>query len=294
VTAATGWLVDRVSRLLDPDERDAVRGDFAELGITSAQAVVEILELVVRRQAALWTEWGPWLALVGVVIPLGVVLGQLSWSWADGSAIYGFLYVNNWTWAYLESPGARRDLLDISTRVCVNDLALIGWSWTGGFALGSLSRRTLWVTATLFCVVVFVVFGSSSGTMARANPFNAAVFSLTFYRIVYPWLVLTALVLLPAAWGMRRSRRSASLSLMPTILGVLLVAMLTASATRPLELSMIDRWHLTRLDPAPDGFVGAANGFRPLLLLPLLLVWPAAFIFASTCWRRWRGQSASA
>jgi len=105
VTAAAGWLVDQVSCLLDPDERAAVRGDITELGITSAQAVVEVLGLVVRRQAALWTEWGPWLALVGVAIPLGVLLGQLSWSWADGSAIYTFLYVNNWTWAYVESPG---------------------------------------------------------------------------------------------------------------------------------------------------------------------------------------------
>jgi len=86
---------------------------------------VEVLGLVVRRQAASWTQWGPWLALVGVVMPLGVLLGQLSWSWADGSAIYAFLYVNNWTWAYLESPGARRDLFDISTRVCLNDFALV-------------------------------------------------------------------------------------------------------------------------------------------------------------------------
>jgi hypothetical protein len=279
---------------LESDERDAVRGDFAELGITSAQAVLEVLGLVVRRQAALWTEWGPWLALDGVVIPLGVVLGQLSWSWADGSAIYGFLYVNNWTWTYLESPGARRDLLDMSARVCLNDLALIGWSWTGGFALGSLSRRTVGVTATLFCLVVFVGFASSSGATARANPFNAAVFSLPFYRVVYPWLVLTALVLLPAGWGMQRSRRSVSFSLMPVILGVVVVAMLTASAARPLELSMIARWHLMRLDAAPDGFVGAADGFRPLRLLPLLLVWPVAFIFASTCWRRLRGQSTPA
>jgi hypothetical protein len=180
-----------VSRHLDPDERDAVRGDFAELGITSAQAVVEVLGLVMRRQAALWTEWGPWLALVGVVIPLGALLGQLSWSWADGSAIYTFLQVNNWTWAYVESPGARRDLLDVVTRLSLNDLALIGWSWTTGFALGSLSRRTLWTTATLFCLVVFVVFGLFPGTAARANPFNAAVFSLPFYRIVYPWLVFS-------------------------------------------------------------------------------------------------------
>ena len=294
MTAAAGWLADRVSRLLDPDERDAVRGDFAELGITSAQAVVEVLGLLMRRQAALWTEWGPWLALVGVVIPLGALLGQLSWSWADGSAIYTFLYVNNWTWAYVESPGARRDLLDVGTRVCLNDLALIGWSWTTGFALGSLSRRTLWVTATLFCLVVFVVFGFSSGTTARANPFNAAVFSLPFYRVRYPWLVLTGLVLLPAMWGMRRSRRSASLPLIPTLVGFAVIALLTVSAARTLELFAIGHWHLTRLDPSPDGFAEHGGWFRPLRLLPLLPLWPVAFIVASACWRRLRGQPASA
>ena len=150
------------------------------------------------------------------------------------------------------------------------------------------------MTATLFCLVVFVVFGLSSGTTARANPFNAAVFSLPFYRVVYPWLVLTALVLLPAGWGMRRSRRSASLSLIPTILGVVVVAMLTASAARTLELSVIGLWHLTRLDPRSDGFVSTADGFRPLRLLPLLPLWPVAFIVASTCWRRLRGQPATA
>ena len=208
---------------------------------------MEVLGLVARRRATLWTEWGPWLALVGVAIPLGVLLGQLSWWWADGSAVYAFLYVNHWTWAYVESPGARRDLLDISTRVCLNDLALIGWSWSSGFALGSLSRRTLRVTSALFCLAVFVGFASSSGATARANPFNAAVFSLPFYRVLYPWLVLTALVLLPAAWGIRRSRRAASLSLMPTLLGLVVSAMLTASAARTLELSTIARWHLMRL-----------------------------------------------
>jgi len=294
VTAAAEWLVDQVSRLLDPDERDVIRGDFAELGITPAQALVEVLGLVARRQAALWTEWRPWVALVGVVIPLGILLGQLSCWWADGSAVYAFLYVNHWTSAYVESPGARRDLLDICTRVCLNDLALIGWSWTSGVVLGSLSRRTLKVTATLFCLVVFVGFASSSGATARANPFNAVVFSLPFYGVLYPWLVLTTLVLLPAACGMRRSRRPESFSLLPMILMVVVIAILTASAARTLELSTIARWHLMRLDPAPDGFVGAANGFRPLRLVPLLLAWPVAFIFASTCWRRWGGQSSSA
>jgi len=277
---------------LDLDERDAVRGDLAELGITSAQAVVEVLGLVVRRQAALWTEWGPWLALVGVVIPLGALLGQLSWSWADGSAIYTFLYVNNWTWSYVESPGARRDLLDVGTRVCLNDLTLIGWSWTTGFALGSLSRRTLWVTASLFCLVVLVAFGlPSSGTAARGNPFNAVVFSLLFYRIVYPWLVLTGLVLLPAVLGMRRSRLLASLPLIPTLVGFAIVALLTVWT---LELFAIGHWHLTRLDPGPDGFAEHGGWLRPLRLLPLLPLWPVTFIVASACWQRLRGRPASA
>ena len=293
MTAATGWLVDRVSRLLDPDERDAVRGDFTELGITNAQVVVEVVGLVVRRQAALWTQWGPWLALVGVVIPLGGLLGQLSWSWADGSAIYTFLYVNNWTWAYLESPGARRELLDVGIAVCLNDLALMGWSWTAGFALGSLSRRALWVTATLFCLVVFVAFGLFSGTTARANPFNAAVFSLAFYRIANPWLVLTGLVLLPAVWGMRRSRRSTPLPLIPTLVGFAVVALLTISAARTLELFAIGHWHLTRLDPSSGGFTLDSGWFRPLRLFPLLPLWPVAFIVASACWRRLRDQPAS-
>ncbi len=294
MTTFTRALVGHVCRLLEPDEREAVEGDIAELRMPGAEALREVLGLAVRRQAALWTEWGPWLALVGVVIPLGALLGQLSWPWADESAIYTFLYVNNWTWAYVESPGARRDLLDVGTRVCLNDLALIGWSWTTGFALGSLSRRTLWVTATLFCLVVLVVFGLSSGTTARANPFNAAVFSLPFYRIVYPWLVLTGLVLLPGVWGMRRSRRSALLPLIPTLVGFAIVALLTVSAARTLELFAIGHWHLTRLDPSPDGFIEHGGWFRPLRLLPLLPLWPVAFIVASACWRRLRGQPASA
>jgi len=61
------WLVDIVSRLLDPRERAVVRGDFAESGETCGQALRDVLGLVLRRQAAVWTDWRPWLALVGLV-----------------------------------------------------------------------------------------------------------------------------------------------------------------------------------------------------------------------------------
>src|SRR5260221_2332799 len=82
------WLVDTVSRMLEPDEREAVRGDFAESGETSAQALLNVLGLVARRQAAFWKDWRPWLALVGMVPPLGGLLGLVARRQAGGNAIY--------------------------------------------------------------------------------------------------------------------------------------------------------------------------------------------------------------
>src|SRR5438876_4032430 len=248
-------LITRPGRTRGPHHRDD-RGAGHEPR-PSGQALREVFGLVVRREGAFWRKWRPWLALVGVVAPLGILLSHVSPWWADGSAIYSFLYVNNWTWAYLESPGARRDQVTIGTHVCLHDLALIGWSRTSGFVLGSLSRRTLWVTATLFCLAVFE--GSSWTTTARANAFNAAAFSLTFYRVVYPWLALMLLVLLPAGWGMRRSRRPTALPLLPTLLAATAVAGLTVSAARVLENSVVFGWHMMLVDPGPDGLVGTAD-----------------------------------
>jgi hypothetical protein len=186
---------------------------LTESGASGAGALRDVLGLVVRRQVALWMDWRPWLAIVGVVIPLGLLLSHVSRWWADSSAIYAWLYVNNWTWAYLDSPGARRDLFRISANFFINCVTLIAWSWTSGFVLGSLSRRTVWITGTLLCVVVI---GGTLGstTTGRANSFNAAMFSLTFYGVVFPWLLRTVLVLLPALWGMRWSLQQTSLPLL--------------------------------------------------------------------------------
>src|ERR1700694_3902233 len=68
----TCWLlVDIFSQTLEPDERDAIRGDLAESSETSGRALRDVLGLVVRRQAALWTHWRPWLVLVALIVPLG-------------------------------------------------------------------------------------------------------------------------------------------------------------------------------------------------------------------------------
>jgi len=98
MTGVVWWLVERASALLDAEERDAVRGDLAELNVAAGRALREVVGLLVRRQLRLWTDWRPWLALAGLVIPLGMLLSLISRQWANTNSIYAWLYVDNWTW----------------------------------------------------------------------------------------------------------------------------------------------------------------------------------------------------
>jgi len=65
------WLIDRVSRCLEPNERDAVLGDFTESGDLAWRGLLDLLGLIVRRQAALWGG-GLLRTAVAVLIGTGV------------------------------------------------------------------------------------------------------------------------------------------------------------------------------------------------------------------------------
>ena len=101
VTRLCWSLVDIVSRMLERDERDAVRGDLAEAGECAGKALLQVLGLAVRRQAALWKDWRPWLVFVGLVAPLGMLVSLVSSRVAGMSAIYSWMYFSNWDWALL-------------------------------------------------------------------------------------------------------------------------------------------------------------------------------------------------
>jgi len=162
MTRICWWLVDKVSRLLEPAERDAVHGDVAESGETGRRALLDVLGLVIRRQTVLWKDWQPWLALITLVVPVGMLLSLISRRIADGSAIYIWLYANNWTLDYLTNVGVRHDLLRDSAEIGVGYLAVVCWAWTGGFLVGFLSRRTIAVNGPLFCLVLLLgaLFGA--------------------------------------------------------------------------------------------------------------------------------------
>jgi len=189
--------VEIASEMLEPDERDAVRGDLAESGASARQALRDVLGLVARRQAALWKHWRPWLALAGLV-PLGMLLSLVARRTADGSAIYIWMYANNWDWAILDNPAFWLILAPYAAKILLAYLILSCVACASGFALGSVSRQAVYTNAALFCLVVLIL-----GPPSRHIVNNQAVFSLTFYSAIFPLIVQTMLVLLPSLWGMR-------------------------------------------------------------------------------------------
>ena len=73
VTRLCWSLVDIVSRMLERDERDAVRGDLAEAGERAGKALLQVLGLAVRRRRPFGRTGAP---------------GWFSWDWSPHSACW--------------------------------------------------------------------------------------------------------------------------------------------------------------------------------------------------------------
>jgi hypothetical protein len=198
------WLVDLASRGLEPDECVAVRGDLAESGETAGQALFETLGLVVRRQAALWTQWRPWAGLFVFSLPLGILFGVASKFFAYHNAIYLWLYTNYWSTTIVENAAYRHDFLQYIFGTLLGFGLLAASAWSSGFALGFASHRSLPVNRILFSLLLFL--GGLSFSAPR-HSVNSVVYEHAFYRVLYPILVQTFLVFAPSLWGMRQGLR---------------------------------------------------------------------------------------
>ena len=187
-------LRDALLRSLDPAECEAVCGDFVELAMTDSQAVKSLLGLVIRRQLRLWREWNPWFVLVALVIPVCPLLETLCNQLGQG--IWPSLVM------WLRHGVAYRTGLSPAafwSGVCIRAISLSTWSWACAFALGTLSRRTIWVTGSLF-------FGLYLAFAIGAVHPSHRVFWLTGWSWL-PLLISFLFVLLPAASGIRQSNK---------------------------------------------------------------------------------------
>lgn len=175
----SGWhLVESVARILPTEEREPVLGDMAEAGENVWQALCGLVGLAVRRHAENWRSWRPWLAGFGVALPSSFLLmgASVSVSWSYMRLLCPDLLAQ----ASLNKSSAMLVLL-------WQALLLIGWAWTGGFVVGSLSKQTLWASM-LFCY---------APCLLCVSQFNVA--SLPKFCLL--------LFLLPAVWGAHRGFR---------------------------------------------------------------------------------------
>jgi hypothetical protein len=170
---AFGWsFVEAAARLLARDEREPVLGDLVEAGDSAWQGLLGVLGLVFRREAAQWKSWRPWVAGFGVALPSSFLLMGVSLS-------------VSWSYLTLRCPELlQKSSLTLGSGTVVllcKALLLIGWSWTGGFVVGSVSRRTLWTSTVLCC--------------------TPCLFCLSRFRVESLSRFCLFLFLLPAIWG---------------------------------------------------------------------------------------------
>jgi hypothetical protein len=188
---------ERTAGLLEPDEREAVLGDLQEAGESAWDALLDVAGLLARRRLALWKDWRPWLASFGLALPASLLL-------------MGFSLSVSHSYQRLTDTTPGLEVLQLIRNV----LLLSAWSWTDGYVMGVLSRRTVRISAAFACAPCLFCLARFRGE------------SLSRF-----WLML---FLLPAIWGVVRGLRIAQIRLGATCALVIAIALLTLPTwTRP-------------------------------------------------------------
>lgn len=221
------WLAKVFSRLLSPEEQEAACGDLVEQGVSGGQALRDLSGLLLRRQAALWMHWKPWLTLVCLIAPLSLMLSLISRGTAYQSAVYLWMYAANWNSDLLKNTGFWYELVHVVWIVIVQFVTLACLAWTSGFVLGAASRRIVKVNGVLFCFLL--LFGALLGAplylsfWSRYLQHAFAVRNVggqdpVLFSIFYPACILMVqalLVALPALWAMRQGAGTQRRLLLP-------------------------------------------------------------------------------
>ena len=161
MTGVAWWCIEAASGLLEPREREAVLGDLAETGNAAWRGAIEVLGLAARRQLLLWKSWRPWVSAFGVALP-------------NSFQLIGFSLIVSETFRRMFGQGLAAD--GVRLLLCrIVLLAILAWSC--GFAVGAVSRRTLWASIAacflpcLFCLSRFGVPHQSPLSLLLFLPF---------------------------------------------------------------------------------------------------------------------------
>jgi hypothetical protein len=273
-------LVDVLSRTLDPEERAAVLGDFSESREAAPQALRNLLGLVFRRQTALWKDWQPWLALLGLALVIGPLLSRMS-----GTLLFPVYMDVRTYWQHGVLYGTGLTAYEEAVLFVCQGLALVVWTWTGSFVLGSLSRRTIWISGPLY-----LLFGLYPLLLLLPSlilfPLRILLVSTEYRKdfILLPWALLAilqaAIFVLPALSGVRHGLRRVALTLLQagTLMVTTLALIAAATWTGGWPHAAVIRWSGGAWDPSA--------GWQNRLFAFAVVSWPAGYLLATAILRR--------
>jgi hypothetical protein len=132
------WWTEQCARLLSPADREFVLGDLEEANESGVSAFAAVSGLLLRRHASEFRSWRPWIAAFALAMPASFLLMGFSISIAR---TYQSLFASTIQQAtgLIPAPGFSTFLVNVAL--------LAAWAWTGGFAVGTISRRTTWMSA---------------------------------------------------------------------------------------------------------------------------------------------------
>jgi hypothetical protein len=271
-------LVSWLARALEPIEREAVLGDLEESGAGAGAALRDLLGLILRRQAALWTRCRTWIALLGVAGLAGVPLSRIVFG-INGHLGLQLSTYRKYGVRYETGVAAWQDLAWLLCLV----VALAAWSWTSGFALGALSGRAVWLTWAAFYLVVlrsaWTIF-MLSGRIGLRDPPSLWIWFASALPLSFATLLFSA----AAFWGAWMGVCRRALSPRAAYSLVFGVAILMIAAT------WMSGWYETAHEVWSGGVWPRMSW--PRRVLPFLLVSsPAAYLVFLKDRRQKEGES---
>lgn len=278
-------LVVLISGLLTPDERDAVLGDLAESQERPAQALISLSGLIIRQQAALWIDWRPWLALVGIVAIIGPRL--LSMAWAVSTPVFIDLQIF-WKYGSFYSSGLTpsEEIITFLSQV----LGLVFWSWTSGFVMGALARRTIWISGTIILAIwsyPLTLKWMLWLILHRGDKHGAPDLSVAIVMMMSEAALQFLFFLVPSAFGVREGLRKLALSI-PQACGLtaLMILMTALSVwTGGWSSAAVTRWATGAWNPS--------IGWQSRLLPLVVLSWPIGYLFVTAFSNQFRARTIS-
>lgn len=291
----TWWsLTLRLSTTLEQAEREAVLGDLAQCGESGSVAFRGVLGLVARRQAALWNNWRMWM-LFAVLLPFTFALSTVSGTAAHESAVYTWMYVNNWDWSLVKNSGFWYVFREAATGMLMNWLLLACWAWSVGFILGKLPKQLSAASRFLLFLLLglnqltqapqrFTLFLMSLSGLPRLSLVpapDARMTTIDFYQLLFSWMVLAIVVALPANRGMRDGQLASTLHVKPRIsllIGAVLATLTLFPQTPFFGLLLLG-------GPVRQWFLNHRGAIQ---MAPWLAYWPTFYLIVIGLSRRWR------